>query len=116
MGGVNRLGKCAEGTLENYCEKSNSLMPFLSYTRSGVQGVGEQKVTVAREKRVLGDLLDLTAMRFLQRLQRMLRLPLHGNYLSSRDHRMSLALKLTALRFVPLNLIVALRRPSYCSS
>lgn len=43
MGGVNRLGKCAEGTLENYCEKSNSLMPFLSYTRSGVQGVGEQK-------------------------------------------------------------------------
>ena len=72
MGGGNWLGRRAEGTLENYCEKNNSLMPFLSHTGSEVQGVGGQKVKVAREKRVLRDLLDLAAMQFLQRLQRML--------------------------------------------
>lgn len=52
---------------------------------------------VAREKQVLRDLLHLAAMQFLQRLQRMLRLPLNGKYLSPRDHRMSLAPELTAL-------------------
>ena len=52
---------------------------------------------VAREKRVLRDLLDLPAMQFLQRLPRLLRLPLNGKSLSSQDCRMSLALKITAL-------------------
>lgn len=83
--------------LENHCAKNSSFMPFLSHTGSEVQGVAGQKVKVAREKWVLRDLLDLPATQFLQRLQRMLRLPLNGKYLNSQDQRLSLALKLTAL-------------------
>lgn len=72
-------------------------MPCLSHTGTEVQGVGGQKVKADRKKRVLRDLLDLPAMLFLQKLQRMLRIPLNGKYLGSQDDKMSLALKFTVL-------------------
>lgn len=54
MGGGNWLGRCAEGTLDNYCEKNNPLMPFLSCTGLEVQGAGGQKVKFAREEGTQG--------------------------------------------------------------
>lgn len=77
-------------------------MSFLSHTGSEIQGIGEQKEKTAKEKQVLK---DLTSMQFF-------RFPLNGNYLISKDHSMSLAFKLSALLFVPLNFIIALRKPN----
>lgn len=105
MGDENWLGRCAKGIVEDYCEKYNSLVSFLSHTGSEIQGVSEQKEKTAKEKQVLKDLSDLTSLQFFT-------FPLNGKYLTSKDHGMSLAFKLSALLFVPLNFIVALTKPN----